>query len=695
MNAQSIERHAKLLNTSARVAKNITSILDLNLLLQRTVDIICEEFEFYYAGVFLTDDSGEWAVLKAGRGEAGRAMVAEGHKLHIGGNSMIGNAIAQRQARIALDVGEEAVFFKNPHLPLTRSEMALPLIAGDEIIGAVTVQSEAEAAFSQEDIAALQTMADQLAVAISNAYLHQKNYELLRQAERRARLLRAANTVGKEVTSILQLDELLPKMVDTIVEAYGFYYAGIFLTDTSGEWASLSAGHGDAGKAMLKEGHKLQVGGKSMIGTAIRLNEPRVAFDVGEERVHFKNPHLPNTRSEMALPIAYGDEVLGAVTIQSVEERAFSPDDITTLQTMSEHLAVAIKNARALEELKAAHAELVRTKVFEALTGVTTDAIHWIGNKALPMTLTIRRMREELTAGQVDAASLSEDLELVAESADQIIQIKEQLIGTAREQKPRPAMLSDLFRAAVLERKVGLEKIQMEIAPEAAFVMADTTQLVRALGNLLQNAAEAGAAHIQIAAKPAAENTVDITIHDDGAGMTHEMLEKGWTPFFTSKGPGHYGLGLPAALHVISQLQGSIKIDSQPEKGTNISISLPRASVSAAEDYSGAPQNILLIDDNDAWAGFLAGALKIAGKSVTRRADAQIDTNADLILVEEHLETLSLDAVLAAVKKAGVADKTCIVTAAYNVDRITPYLRQVADVKLKPYAPSELPSLWK
>ena len=137
-----VERHTTLLKAAARVSHNIASILDLNLLLSRTSDIICEEFGFYYAGVFLVDETGEWAVLKAGYGAAGYTMMAEGHKLSIGGNSMIGVAIAERQARIATNVGKEAMFFKNPHLPNTRSEMALPLIAGDDVIGALTVQSE-------------------------------------------------------------------------------------------------------------------------------------------------------------------------------------------------------------------------------------------------------------------------------------------------------------------------------------------------------------------------------------------------------------------------------------------------------------------------------------------------------------------------------------------------------------------------
>src|SRR5512136_49956 len=351
------QRRARLLQAAHAVGHRVTSILKLDELLPKMVDIICDAYGFYYAGVFLIDDVGQWAVLRAGRGAAGAAMIAESHKLAVGGNSMIGAATGLREARIALHVGEEAVFFKNPHLPKTRSEMALPLIVGDEVLGALTVQSEEEAAFTQEDISTLHNMADQLAVAIKNSRLHRQNQDLLHQTERRARLLQAAHAVGHRVTSILNLDELLPKTVDIICDAYGFYYAGVFLIDDTGQWAVLRAGHGKAGAAMVAEGHKLAVGGRSMIGAATGLREARIALDVGEEAVFFKNPHLPHTRSEMALPLVVGDEVLGAVTVQSEEERAFSDDDITTLQTMADHLAVAIRNAHLVKELERAHAE--------------------------------------------------------------------------------------------------------------------------------------------------------------------------------------------------------------------------------------------------------------------------------------------------------------------------------------------------
>ncbi len=685
-----IQRHATLLKAAARAAKNITTILDPYELLQRTVDIICDEFGFYYAGVFLLDDLKQYAVLKAGRGEAGRTMINAGHKLAVGGNSMIGASIANRQGRIALDVGTEAVFFENPHLPKTRSEMALPLVVGDEAIGALTVQSTEEAAFHDEDIAALQTMADQLAIAIQNSNLH-------RQAERRSRLLKAANRVGKEVTSILDLEVLLPHTVNIICEAYGLYYAGIFLVDEAGEYAVLRSGYGKAGRAMVADGHKLKIGTDSMIGACIAMNEARIALDVGEERVHFKNPHLPHTHSEMALPLIYGGRVLGAVTIQSSEERAFSEDDITTLLTMAEHLAVAINNARLLEELKDAHNEILRNKVFEALTTASTEAIHWIGNKTLPISLTVTRLREEIAEGKVDLESLREDLDMIAESAAQITQVKEQLIGAVREQKPRAILFADVLQTAARQRDFSAGALKVEIDPVSAYVIADSTQLARALGNILQNSVEAGAKSVKVSVRPTEErNMLEIDIEDDGVGMDEDVMRKAWSPFFTTRDVGHHGLGLPAAMHVVSQAQGHITLVSEAGKGTTVAMFMPRGHANDAAIEAGSVRNILLIDDNDDWAKLFARLLKDTKVKLTQSTDLKKLPAADLILVDEHIAAISLTDVLVVLSKAGLSSKTVILTSAINPERVTKFLRDgVKDVTLKPYSGSEISELLK
>lgn len=169
-----LQRRNLHLLASSEVSKAATQILDIQELLTRCVDLIRIHFGFYYAAIFLIDDQGEWAPLRAATGEAGHQLLATNHKLAVGSQSMVGWVTANNAARIALDVGEEAIRFDNPYLPKTRSEMALPLRVRGQVIGALDVQSTSLNAFSEEDIQTIQMMADQVAIAIDNARLFSK-----------------------------------------------------------------------------------------------------------------------------------------------------------------------------------------------------------------------------------------------------------------------------------------------------------------------------------------------------------------------------------------------------------------------------------------------------------------------------------------------------------------------------------------
>jgi GAF domain-containing protein len=177
------QRRALQLQTVAEVSRVTQSILALDELLPQAANLVRERFNLYYAGIFMLDQSGQWAVLRAGTGEAGQQMVAAGHRLKTDDSSMIGACIVNRQARVALDVGGEAIRFSNPLLPDTRSEMALPLISRDRVIGAVTVQSDRPAAFTPDDITILQTMADQIGNAIENARLYEQSGTALQEVD--------------------------------------------------------------------------------------------------------------------------------------------------------------------------------------------------------------------------------------------------------------------------------------------------------------------------------------------------------------------------------------------------------------------------------------------------------------------------------------------------------------------------------
>jgi len=178
---QDIENKLVQIRTTAEISRSISSVLDPQSLLQQVVDLVCERFNLYYAGVFLIDLSGTNAVLKAGSGEAGQKMLRAGHRLTVGGSSMIGWAMSNRTARIALDVGKEPVRFNNPYLPKTRSELALPIVSRNKVLGAITIQSIEQNAFDEDSVLILQGIADSLAIALENANLYQQSQQDLEE----------------------------------------------------------------------------------------------------------------------------------------------------------------------------------------------------------------------------------------------------------------------------------------------------------------------------------------------------------------------------------------------------------------------------------------------------------------------------------------------------------------------------------
>jgi GAF domain-containing protein/HAMP domain-containing protein len=179
-----LEQHSAYLEASAEVGRAATSILEADQLMRQVVELIRERFGLYYVGLFLVDETAGWAVLRAGTGEAGRAMLARGHRIKVG-EGMIGWSIANAQARVALEAGEDAVRLATAELPDTRSEAALPLRSRGRVLGALTVQHIRPGAFDEDTIVVLQTMTDQVAVALDNARLFAESQEAL-EATRRA-----------------------------------------------------------------------------------------------------------------------------------------------------------------------------------------------------------------------------------------------------------------------------------------------------------------------------------------------------------------------------------------------------------------------------------------------------------------------------------------------------------------------------
>ena len=286
-----LERRSAQLEAASVVAREAAALLDMRDVLDHTVRLISERFGFYHAGIFLMDEAGEYAVLRAASSEGGQRMLARGHSLRVGAVGIVGFAAGTGRPRIALDVGEDAVFFNNPDLPRTRSEMALPLKVGDQVIGVLDVQSEEPAAFSDEDVAILQTLADQVALAINNARLLQESRQALREVEAAYGEYAAAAWQG--------LGEM---------PAFEYDRVGVHPTDPAS--VPLADSMLDAG------------GGITVI-------EPE------------------DGKATLVAPLRLRDRIVGAIALEEMtEERRWTDEEIALVRDVSEQVALALENAR-------------------------------------------------------------------------------------------------------------------------------------------------------------------------------------------------------------------------------------------------------------------------------------------------------------------------------------------------------------
>ncbi len=187
----------------------------------------------------------------------------------------------------------------------------------------------------------------------------------------RTRQIRTASEVARAVVSTPSLDDLLSRAVELIRDRFGYYHVSIFLLDDKGEYAVLREATGEIGGALKARGHRLAVGSQSIIGWVTANNQPRVASDVGEDPVHFKNELLPETRSEAAVPLQVGGRVMGALDVQSTDPDAFKPEDIEVLQTLADQISAAIQNAQlAKRSAEAADRARLISEVTTQLSGM-------------------------------------------------------------------------------------------------------------------------------------------------------------------------------------------------------------------------------------------------------------------------------------------------------------------------------------
>jgi len=213
-------------------------------------------------------------------------------------------------------------------------------------------------------------------IDITLAELQSERDGLEDRVKERTLKLKRVNEIGRSVTSILDPEELLSRAAHLIGDEFECYYTAIFLLDITGQWADLTEATGDAGKVLRENKHHIDINGKSIIGATIRTRQVRIALDTGPDPIHFDNPLLPYTRSQIVIPLAVGERVIGALEMHSTKENAFLQQDVDTYQNMANEISIALENSRLFKEAQQSLSEMRATQrqyLQGAWSSLTTD----------------------------------------------------------------------------------------------------------------------------------------------------------------------------------------------------------------------------------------------------------------------------------------------------------------------------------
>jgi GAF domain-containing protein len=289
------QRRAAQLQAISDTTKAIATARNLQDLLPRIVNVVCERFGFYHVGIFLTDEANQYAILSAANSEGGKQMLARGHRLEVGTQGIVGYVTGSGNPRIALDTGADAAYFNNPDLPETHSEMAVPLVSDKRIIGALDVQSTQSNAFAEEDIEVISTLADQVSIAIETARLFESSQKAFSE-------------------------------VETIYRQY-----------LQREWSRLSASEEIIG-------YQHTVAGAQPLQARVTAKEISQALSSGEVAT------ATGEEATLTVPIKVRGEAIGVLNIRVPQKSLWKQDEIAIAQAIADRVAISAENARLFQE---------------------------------------------------------------------------------------------------------------------------------------------------------------------------------------------------------------------------------------------------------------------------------------------------------------------------------------------------------
>jgi signal transduction histidine kinase/CheY-like chemotaxis protein len=472
--------------------------------------------------------------------------------------------------------------------------IAVPLVFGDANRGILEIVDESEdRKWSEDEKKFVQEIANQLTLAMENAALHNERQRLLAEAERKANELETAAEIAKDSASTLALDTLLNSIVYLLCSRFGYYHASIFLVDDAGSFATVRESTGTAGRELKAIQHHVQVGSNTVIGKCTETATAVVVNDVSKSDLFTPNPLLPNTHSEMGIPLISGNQVIGALDIHATEYNAFEEENVRVLTILADQIAVAIKNARSYELTQIA---LLKMEEADRLKSQFLANMSHELRTPLNSIIGFSRVILKGIDGPINDIQ-TQDLNAIYNSGIHLLNLINDILDLSKIEAGKMELtftdvnINELVES-VTSTALGLIKdkpikLVQEVEPNLPIVKADVTRIRQVLLNLISNASkftEEGS--ITITAKQWMNpikniEEIFISVTDTGLGIAPEDRDKLFQAFSQvddspTRKTGGSGLGLNISRYLIEMHGGEIDLlSSTVNEGSTFYLTLP------------------------------------------------------------------------------------------------------------------------
>ena len=458
-----------------------------------------------------------------------------------------------------------------------RSLLVVPLRSGDKTTGALACASDVVQAYGEEDLVLAQLLATQVAVALQHSAMFE-------DAQKRIAQIELVNELAEDLTSTLELEELLSAAAETIRKTFNYFDVTIFLLDRPQQEAYLVA-HSGAHSDFLPKGYR-QKFAEGIVGWAVTHDQRVMVGDVTQDPRYAANLYK-ETLSEMAIPIRVEHEIVGVLNVEDTRRHAFDETDSMVLETLCDQMGSAIKNAQLYDRLKRTNAKLTEFDRMKSdfLGIVSHDFRSPLASIVLAASALLKRPET------VDTRRLKEYLTVIVDQANRLIRLAEDTLSMT---KMEAGQLNYFFNMVSLERLIkdaiamvnipNRHAVTYDIEPHVSYVRGDQTKLRQVLQNLLSNAVKYSPAggKISIRALPQSPENLTVSVSDEGIGIPEEQFPRLFQKFSRIESPmakeiKGSGLGLWICKEIIKAHGGQIWVESHPGHGSTFTFTLKKA----------------------------------------------------------------------------------------------------------------------